>query len=89
MSLLVITGATVRLGGRPILDGADLTVDPGRRIGLVGRNGAGKSTLMRANMRKLPLGRLSTSRIQHGGRSRTTGAAEEDNGVRRTTAGSR
>ena len=48
MSLLVITGATVRLGGRPILDGADLTVDPGRRIGLVGRNGAGKSTLLRA-----------------------------------------
>jgi ATP-binding cassette, subfamily F, member 3 len=55
MSLLVISGATIRLGGRPILDGADLTVDPGRRIGLVGRNGAGKSTLLRAIMRELPL----------------------------------
>jgi ATP-binding cassette subfamily F protein 3 len=48
MSLLVITAATIRLGGRTLLDGADLTVDPGRRIGLVGRNGAGKSTLLKA-----------------------------------------
>ena len=55
MSLLVISGASIRLGGRAILDGADLTVDPGRRIGLVGRNGAGKSTLLRAIMRELPL----------------------------------
>jgi ABC-2 type transport system ATP-binding protein len=47
MSLLVISGAVIRLGGRALLDGADLTVDPGRRIGLVGRNGAGKSTLLR------------------------------------------
>jgi ATP-binding cassette subfamily F protein 3 len=48
MSLLVISAATIRLGGRTLLDGADLTVDPGRRIGLVGRNGAGKSTLLKA-----------------------------------------
>jgi ATP-binding cassette subfamily F protein 3 len=48
MSVLVISGATIRMGGRTLLDGADLTVDPGRRIGLVGRNGAGKSTLLRA-----------------------------------------
>ena len=50
MSLLVISGAVLRLGGRLLLDGADLTIDPGRRIGLVGRNGAGKSTLLRAIM---------------------------------------
>ncbi|MBO0712192.1 MAG: ABC-F family ATP-binding cassette domain-containing protein, partial [Acetobacteraceae bacterium] len=48
MSLLAISGLTIRLGGRVLLDGADLTIDPGRRIGLVGRNGAGKSTLLRA-----------------------------------------
>jgi ATP-binding cassette, subfamily F, member 3 len=48
MSLLVISGAAIRLGGRNVLNGADLTVDQGRRIGLVGRNGAGKSTLLRA-----------------------------------------
>ena len=55
MSLLVISAATIRLGGRTLLDGADLTIDPGRRIGLVGRNGAGKSTLLRAIMGDLPL----------------------------------
>ena len=55
MSLLVISGVVIRLGGRTLLDGADLTVDPGRRIGLVGRNGAGKSTLLRAIMGDIAL----------------------------------
>ncbi|MBV9654024.1 MAG: ABC-F family ATP-binding cassette domain-containing protein, partial [Acetobacteraceae bacterium] len=48
MSLLSITGLVIRVGGRTLLDGADLSVEPGRKIGLVGRNGAGKSTLLRA-----------------------------------------
>lgn len=48
MSLLAIENLTLRIGGRPLLDGASLTVEPGRRIGLIGRNGAGKSTLLRA-----------------------------------------
>ena len=48
MSLLVISNAVIRMGGQTLLNGADLTIDPGRRIGLVGRNGAGKSTLLRA-----------------------------------------
>jgi ATP-binding cassette subfamily F protein 3 len=55
MSLLVITGAVIRMGGRTLLNGADLTIDPGRRIGLVGRNGAGKSTLLRAIAGELPI----------------------------------
>jgi ATP-binding cassette subfamily F protein 3 len=48
MSLLTVSGVTLRMGGRTLLEGADLTVDAGRRIGLVGRNGAGKSTLLKA-----------------------------------------
>ncbi len=48
MSLLTISAVTLRIGGRTLLEGADLTVDAGRRIGLVGRNGAGKSTLLKA-----------------------------------------
>jgi len=48
MSLLTISGLTLRMAGRVLLDRADLSVEAGRRIGLVGRNGAGKSTLLRA-----------------------------------------
>src|ERR1700730_5475378 len=48
MSLLIISAISVRIGGRLLLNDADLPVDPGRRIGLVGRNGAGKSTLLKA-----------------------------------------
>jgi ATP-binding cassette subfamily F protein 3 len=48
MSLLNISAVSIRIGGRPLLSDADLVVDPGRRIGLVGRNGAGKSTLLKA-----------------------------------------
>jgi len=55
MSLLVISGAVIRMGGRTLLNGADLTIDPGRRIGLVGRNGAGKSTLLRAIAGEIPI----------------------------------
>ena len=48
MSLLTIRNLSISIKGRPLLENADLSVDPGRRIGLIGRNGAGKSTLLRA-----------------------------------------
>ena len=48
MSLLTVQDITIRIGGRTLLEDANLRVDAGRRIGLVGRNGAGKSTLLRA-----------------------------------------
>ncbi|MCP1269596.1 ABC-F family ATP-binding cassette domain-containing protein [Acetobacter cerevisiae] len=48
MSLLVISDLTLRIAGRTLLDHADLSIEPGRKVGLVGRNGAGKSTLLGA-----------------------------------------
>ena len=45
--LLQMTDIRFTFGGRPLLDGVDLSVGRGDRICLVGRNGSGKSTLMR------------------------------------------
>ena len=38
---------TLTLGGKPLLEGADLSVAPGARLCVVGRNGSGKSTLLK------------------------------------------
>ena len=45
--LLTLQGITLTLGGKPLLEGADLTVAPRERLCLVGRNGSGKSTLLK------------------------------------------
>lgn len=39
-------GVTLNLGGKPLLDAADFSVETGERLCLIGRNGAGKSSLL-------------------------------------------
>ena len=45
--MITTTGLELRAGARILISGASLRVQPGDRIGLVGRNGAGKTTTMR------------------------------------------
>ena len=47
MSVLILDNLSYSIAGRNLLERASLMVDPGRRIGLIGRNGAGKSTLLK------------------------------------------
>ena len=47
MPLLQAVNVKHAYGTDVILDGATLSVEPGERVGLVGRNGAGKSTLVK------------------------------------------
>ncbi|MCP3984089.1 MAG: ATP-binding cassette domain-containing protein [bacterium] len=47
MAELVCRNVSVSFGGPVLLDGVDLAIEEGQRVGLLGRNGCGKSTLLR------------------------------------------
>ena len=60
MALVTLLDAHLAFGDRPLLDGAQLAVDSGERLGLIGRNGTGKSSLLRviAGLAQLDDGQL-------------------------------
>jgi ATP-binding cassette subfamily F protein 3 len=47
MALIAVRGLAKSFGSRQILDGLELDVEPGVRMGVIGPNGGGKSTLLK------------------------------------------
>ena len=47
VSVIIARDLTIEAGIRTLISGASLNLQPGDKVGLVGRNGAGKTTLMR------------------------------------------
>jgi len=47
MPLITFRNILLDFGGHPLLDGVDLSLEPGERVCLIGRNGTGKSTLLK------------------------------------------
>src|SRR5881409_2049675 len=62
--MITATDLELRAGARILLEPATLRVQPGDRIGLVGRNGAGKTTSLRV---------FAGETMPHTGRIETTG----------------
>ena len=53
-NVLTTKGLSVELGGRTILEGVDLDIQKGDKVGVFGSNGEGKTTLVRALLGKIP-----------------------------------
>ena len=64
MPILTATNVSHHFGQRMILDKLSLTIEPGQRLGIVGRNGCGKSTFLKimAGIMKCDTGTIALQR---------------------------
>ena len=65
--MLIVRDLKIETGPRVLIDGASFSVQPGDRMGLVGRNGAGKTTLMRTLVGEVEPSEGSITRAGHVG----------------------
>jgi len=72
--MLKIEDISYAIAGRPLLEGASVTIPTGHKVGIVGRNGAGKTTLFRLIRGELT---LDQGRITLPVRARIGGVAQE------------
>ena len=55
MPIVHLQNAHLAFGHLPLLEAADLRIEPGERIAVIGRNGSGKSSLLKAIAGEIPL----------------------------------
>jgi NitT/TauT family transport system ATP-binding protein len=76
--MLDVSGLTLSYGAEPVLEGADLRVEAGQFVSLVGPSGSGKSSLLRAIM---GLQRPSAGTVTLGLDSRDLGILFQDDAL--------
>lgn len=77
MSLLDVSGLTIRYGNETVVDGVDLFIERGESVGLVGESGSGKSQSALAVLGLLPRGAEVTGSIEFDGQQ-LVGLPERD-----------
>lgn len=65
MPLMTLRNVLLDFGGQPLLDGVELSLEPGERVCLIGRNGTGKSTLLKLIAGEIPLDAGNIDRRQN------------------------
>ncbi|HWA18594.1 MAG TPA: ABC-F family ATP-binding cassette domain-containing protein [Devosia sp.] len=76
--MLSITNLTYRIQGRPLFEGASLTLPDGAKAGFVGKNGSGKTTLFKLIQGEMA---IDAGDIEVNRRARIGGVAQEAPGT--------